>query len=77
VMWVGDWDAIETGGSGQYRVRVKDNKNAWDSTYAGVEVLPDGTFVGTTYGHWDDFVDPYILSVRFTMAELDERIRSR
>jgi hypothetical protein len=36
-----------------------------------VELLPDGTFVTTTYGHWRAGEQPYILSVRFTLAELD------
>ena len=30
-----------------------DNKDSWDCAYPGVEVLPDGTIVSTTYGHWD------------------------
>jgi hypothetical protein len=36
-----------------------------------VELLPDGTFVTTTYGHWVEGEEPYILSVRFTLDELD------
>ena len=36
-----------------------------------LEVLPDGTFVSTTYGHWTKDEEPYIVSVRFTLAELD------
>jgi len=52
-------------------VRLKDNTYGYDTTYPGVEVLPDGTFVVTTYGHWDKGEQPYILSVRFTLGELD------
>jgi len=37
-----------------------------------VEVLPDDTFVVTTYGHWETAQPPYILSVRLQLAELDE-----
>jgi len=48
-----------------------DNKQKWDCAYPGVEVLPDGTFVVTTYGHWTEGESPYIVSVRFTLAELD------
>ena len=51
--WVGTWDDIERGLPGQYRVRLKDNTHRWDCAYPGVEVLPDGTIVTTTYGHWD------------------------
>lgn len=74
VGWVGTWDDIKHGRQGQYRVRLKDNKHRWDTTYPGVEVLPDGTFVVTTYGHWDEGEPPYILSARFTLEELDRRV---
>lgn len=72
VGWVGTYDDIVEGRSGQYRVRLKDNHHGWDCAYPGVELLPDGTFVATTYGHWTPDESPYILSVRFTLAELDE-----
>ena len=75
VGWVGTWEDIVAGREGQYRVRLKDNKNAWDCAYPGVEVLPDGTFVVTTYGHWDEGEQPYIRSVRFRLAELDALIK--
>jgi hypothetical protein len=73
VGWVGTYDDIAEGREGQYRIRFKDNKNRWDTTYPGVAVLPDGTFVVTTYGHWDEGQEPYILSARFTLEELDKR----
>ena len=57
---------------GQYRVRLKDNHHGWDCAYPGVELLPEGTFVVTTYGFWTPKESPYILSVRFTLTELDE-----
>ena len=34
-------------------------------------MLPDGTIVTTTYGFWQEGAQPYIVSVRLTMAELD------
>ena len=52
VGWVGTYDDIVAGREGQYRVRLMDNTKAADCAYPGVEVLPDGTFVATTYGHW-------------------------
>lgn len=72
VGWVGTYGDIAAGRAGQYRVRLKDNHHAWDCAYPGVERLPDGTFVATTYGHWTPNEPPYILSVRFTLKELDE-----
>jgi hypothetical protein len=47
------------------------NHKATDCAYPGVEVLPDGTFITTTYGHWTDGESPYIVSVRFRLDELD------
>lgn len=72
VGWVGTYDDLVAGNPGQYHVRLKDNTKGADCAYPGVEVLPDGTFVTTTYGHWDEGQEPYVLSVRFTLAELDQ-----
>jgi hypothetical protein len=71
VGWVGTYDDIVAGREGQYRVRLMDNHKGADCAYPGVEVLPDGTFVTTTYGHWSEGEPPYIVSVRFKLAELD------
>lgn len=71
VGWVGTWDDLVNGRDGQYSVRLKDNTKGYDTTYPGVEVLPDDTFVVTTYGHWTKGEQPYILSVHFKLAELD------
>ncbi len=73
VGWVGTWEDIHAGRPGQYRLRLKDNTKGADTTYPGVEVLPDGTIVATTYGHWDEGQQPYILSARFTLAEIDAK----
>ncbi len=72
VGWVGTFDDIVKGREGQYRVRLMDNRHKWDCAYPGVEVLPDGTFITTTYGHWVKDEPPYIVSVRFTLEELDK-----
>jgi hypothetical protein len=72
VGWVGTYEDIVKNREGQYRVRFKKNHHSWDCAYPGVELLPDGTFVVTTYGHWTPKEPPYILSVRFTLKELDE-----
>jgi hypothetical protein len=53
------------------------NHKSLDCAYPGVEVLPDGTFVTTTYGHWTPGEQPYVVSVRFTLQELDERAKRR
>ncbi len=73
VGWVGTWDDIMGNREGQYRVRLMDNHQSADCAYPAVEVLPDGTIVTTTYGHWTEGASPYIVSVRFTLEELDEK----
>jgi hypothetical protein len=73
VGWVGSYDDIVHGRPGQYRIRIMDNRHPWDTAYPGLELLPDGTFVTTTYGYWVEGQEPFIVSVRFTMEELDER----
>ena len=77
VAWVGTYEDLVSGAEGQYRVRLKDNLKASDCAYPGVEILPDGTLVTTTYGHWDDGAQPYILSVRLKLAELDRLVAER
>ena len=72
VAWVGTYDDIVSGREGQYRVRLMDNHRSADCAYPGVEVLPDGTIVTTTYGHWTPEESPYIMSVRLKLSELDE-----
>ena len=71
VGWVGTYDDIIAGRQGQYRVRLMDNHQKIDCAYPGVEVLPDGTFVVTTYGHWSPGATATVVSVRFTLAEVD------
>ncbi len=72
VAWVGTYDDILHQNEGQYRIRLLDNKDFFDCGYPGLELLPDGTFIATTYGHWDKGEKPYIKSVRFKMSEIDE-----
>lgn len=76
--WVGTWDDLRNGYEGEYRIRFKDNTHGWDSTYPAIEKLADGTISNITYGYWQGGKSPYILSVRFKIAELDamaEKIR--
>lgn len=75
VGWVGTWEDLLQGTEGQYRIRFKDNTNGWDTTYPAVELAPDGTFITTTYGHWEKGEMPYIMSIRFRLEELDARVK--
>ena len=71
VAWVGTFEDVERGREGQYRVRLSRNWRGTDCAYPGVEVLDDGTFVVTTYGHWQPGAAPFIRSVRVRLDELD------
>jgi hypothetical protein len=80
VGWVGRYEDIVSGREGQYRVRLMDNHRAADCAYPGLEPLPDGTFVTTTYGHWVESEAPFIVSVRFKLEDIDahySKIRAR
>ncbi|MBU2906537.1 glycoside hydrolase [Arenibacter algicola] len=74
VGWVGSWDDLKNGYEGQFRIRFKDNTKDWDSTYPAAELLPDGTLLCTTYGHWDEGEQPYILSFRFKTDLLNNKL---
>jgi hypothetical protein len=73
VGWVGTYEDIVKDREGQYRVRLMDNHKSADCAYPGLELLPDGTFVTTTYGHWIEGQSPFIMSVRFKMEEIDAK----
>lgn len=73
--WVGKYEDIVNGREGQYRVRLMDNHHRWDCAYPGLERLKDGTFVTTTYGHWTQGQQPYIVSIRLNLKELDRAAR--
>ena len=51
VAWVGTYDDIKNGRPGQYRIKLLHSyaERAGDCGYPGVELLPDGTIVATTY----------------------------
>jgi len=73
--WVGTYDDLVHGREGQYLVQLKKNHKGADCAYPGVERLPDDTIVTTTYGHWTKGEQPYILSVRLKLSELDAKAR--
>ena len=75
VGWLGRYEDLRRGGrepwAGEARVRLMDNWYAADTAYPGLELLPDGAFVTTTYGHFTPGEEPWVASVRFTAEELD------
>jgi hypothetical protein len=75
VAWVGSFDDILEGREGSYRIRLLDNKKDSDCGYPGLETLPDGTFVTTSYGHWSEGAPPYVVSVRIRLEEVDALLK--
>jgi len=75
VAWVGKYEDIANSTEGQYRVHLMHNTKGADCAYPGVEVLPDGTIVTTTYGHWAQDEPPYIVSIRLKLEELDAKAK--
>ena len=75
VGWLGRYEDLQRGKrepwAGEVRVRLMDNTYAADTAYPGLELLSDGAFVTTTYGHFTRGEEPWVAAVRFTAAELD------
>ncbi len=71
VAWVGTYDDIIRGREGRYRIRLLDNKGRpGDTGYSGLELLPDGTFVSTTYCVLAKGAKPVVVSLRFKLGEV-------
>lgn len=68
--WLGRWEDLAAGTPGALRIRLMDNLHQWDCAYPGLELLPDGTFVATTYGHWIEGQPPFIVSLRLGAEDL-------
>ena len=73
VAWVGTYDDMVNLREGQYRVRLLDTPVKGDLGYPGLELLPDGTFIATTYAVLKKGEKHSVVSVRFKMEELDEK----
>ncbi len=75
VAWVGTYDDIKNGNPGEYRVKLLNSYAGWDCGYPGMEILPDGTIVATTYiKYWDDQRKHSVVSTRFRINELDAMV---
>ncbi|MFT6180346.1 MAG: hypothetical protein ACI9NQ_001047 [Paracoccaceae bacterium] len=80
VAWVGTYEDIKKGKSGQYRIKLLHSHAARtsDCGYPGVELLPDETIVFTTYVKYrPDAKKHSVVSTRLKLAETDRRISNR
>jgi Fic/DOC family protein/BNR repeat protein len=70
--WVGRYEDIVEGREGQYRIKLLHSYAGRDHTYPGLELLPDGTFVGTTYIKYTPGPEMHsVVSVRFRVDDID------
>jgi hypothetical protein len=77
VAWVGTYDDIRNRREGQYRIKLLhsyNEPNIQDCGYPGLELLPDGTFVATTYIKYRPGPEKHsVVSVRFKLEEIDAK----
>lgn len=84
--WVGTWDDLRNARPGQYRIHLLEHQGgrrptggyrSGDTGYSGVERLPDGTLVCTTYTkHWADARRHSVVSTRFRIEETDAMVKT-
>ncbi len=74
VAWVGDYEDIKAGRGGDYRIKLLHShaERVSDCGYPGVELLPDGTLVVTTYVKYAPGPEKHsVVATRFKIAETD------
>lgn len=79
VAWVGTYDDIRNARPGQYRIKLLHSHAARvsDCGYPGMELLPDGTVVATTYIKYAPGKEKHsVMSVRFKPADTDAQLKA-
>lgn len=73
VAWVGGYDAIQSHQvDGTYRVKLLHNFAGVDCGYPGIQLLPDGTILATTYcKYWNDKRMHSVVSIRVKPSDFD------
>ena len=78
VAWVGRYDDMHAGRPGQYRIKLLHSHAGRDCGYPGMELLPDGTIVATTYIKYRAGTAQHsVVSTRFKLEETDALSRGR
>ena len=76
VAWVGQIGDVLWQYSGQYRIKLLHSYAGWDCGYPGLEILPDGTIVATTYVKYAPGPDKHsVVSVRFRIEDTDRMLQ--
>ncbi len=75
IAWVGTFDDIVERREGQYRIKLLHSHAGADCGYSGLERLPDGEFVATTYVKYTDGPKKHsVVTTRFRLEETDARL---
>lgn len=77
VAWVGTYEDIKNGRPGQYRIKLLHSHAGGDCGYPGVERLPDGTMLTTTYIKYEAGTAKHsVVCVRFNLMEIDGKMHA-
>jgi hypothetical protein len=77
VAWIGRYEDIIAGQPGEYRLKLLHSFKGSDCGYPGLELLPDGTFVATTYIKYREGPEKNsVVSTRFRLSETDRLAQS-
>lgn len=72
VAWVGRYEDIVAGREGEYKIKLLHSHKGSDCGYSGLELLPDGSFVATTYVKYRPGPEQNsVVSVRFSLTHTD------
>lgn len=78
VAWVGTYDDIRLGKPGQYRIKLLHSYKGHDCGYPGMELLPDGTILATTYIKYRPGKEQNsVVSVRFKIEDIDTMFKEQ
>lgn len=73
VAWIGTYEDIVQHREGQRKLLLLHSYKGSDCGYSGLELLPDDTFVATTYIQYREGAEKNsVVSTRFTLAETDK-----
>ncbi len=77
VAWVGTYDDIRASRPGQCRIKLLHSHAGADCGYPGMELLPDGTIIATTYIKYRSGEEKHsVVSTRFKIEEIDARLKA-
>ncbi len=77
VAWVGTYDDIKDECPGLYRIKLLHSHAGGDCGYPGVECLPDGKILATTYIKYEPGKAKHsVVCVHFDLKELDNKLNA-